>query len=181
VNAARSARTGIQRRGRAVEKAGMQSAELAEALVGATADVFSTMLSTQLHVERFFDDPEPLWPAEVSAFIAFSGVLRGCVALHASRAQCRDFTARLLCADLDSIKSDEELRDAVGEIANMIAGNVKRVLARHGPIEIGLPAVALGSREPVRMSGAVGVVVPLSDYTGTFHVELVIASEAHPG
>lgn len=155
----------------------MENAELAEVVVGAATDVFSTMLSTELHVEPFFENREPLQRAEVTAFISFTGVLTGCVALHASREQCRDFTARLLGAELDSIKTDEELRDAVGEIANMIAGNVKRVLVRQGSIDIGLPAVSLGPGSPVRMSGGLGVVVPLGDYTGTFHVELVVATD----
>jgi len=155
----------------------MQNAELAQILVAAAGDVFSTMLSTDLHVESFFENPEPLRSAEVVAFVSYAGALKGCVAICASREQCRDFTARLLGAELDSIKTDVELRDAIGEIANMIAGNVKRELLRLGPIEIGLPAVSLGSGAAVRMGGGFGLVVPLSDYTGTFHVELVIASD----
>jgi chemotaxis protein CheX len=153
----------------------MQHAELAGILVQATADVFGTMLSTELHVEPFFESGEALRSGEMTAYIRFEGSLTGCLALHASREQCRDFTARLLGAELDSIKTDEDLRDAVGEIANMIAGNVKRALVGQGPIDIGLPGVALGSGLPAVVSGGSGVVVPLCDYTGTFHVELVIA------
>lgn len=153
----------------------MQMAELARILEAATADVFGTMLATQLEVAQPFENPEPFLEAEVTGFIGLSGAFRGYVALHASREQSRDFTARLLGAELDSIGRDDELRDAVGEIANMIAGNVKRELAGQGGIAISLPSVALQLRSPMRVPQAHGVVLPLSDYTGQFHVELVVA------
>jgi chemotaxis protein CheX len=155
----------------------MQMEELARILEAATADVFGTMLATQLDVAPPFENPQPFLEAEVTGFIGLSGAFRGYVALHASREQSRDFTARLLGAELDSIATDDELRDAVGELANMIAGNVKRDLVRQGGIDISLPSVALTVRSPMRVPDARGVVVPLSDYTGQFHVELVIAGE----
>jgi chemotaxis protein CheX len=153
----------------------MQTEQLARILEAATADVFGTMLATDLHVDACFENPEPLLPAEVTGVIRFAGAVRGCVALHAGREQCRDFTARLLGADLDSIRSDDELRDAVGEIANMIAGSVKRELVGLGRVDIGLPSVSLSATSTARAQEGRGVVVPLSDYTGRFHVELVVS------
>jgi chemotaxis protein CheX len=144
-------------------------------LEAAASDVFGTMLATQLEVSPPFENPEPFLEAEVTGFIGLSGAFRGYVALHASREQSRDFTARLLGAELDSIRSDDELRDAIGEIANMIAGQVKRELVRQGGIDISLPSVALTLRSPMRVPDARGVVVPLCDYTGPFHVELVVS------
>lgn len=153
----------------------MQTQQLARILEAATADVFGTMLASDLHVDPCFENPEPLLPAEVTGVIRFAGAFRGCVALHAAREQCRDFTARLLGADLDSIRTDDELRDAVGEIANMIAGKVKRELVGLGQVDIGLPSVSLAPASAARAQEGRGVVVPLSDYTGKFHVELVVA------
>jgi chemotaxis protein CheX len=154
----------------------MQLDHLARILEAATQDVFGTMLDTALHVEAPFENSRPLLPAEVTGLIGLGGAFRGCVALHVGREQCRDFTARLLGAPLDSIRGDAELRDAVGELANMIAGNVKRELLRLGSIDIGLPSVSFGAEASPRMPGSRGVVVPLSDYTGRFHVELVVAA-----
>jgi chemotaxis protein CheX len=152
----------------------MRIEELARILEAATADVFGTMLATDLEVSPAFENPEPFLEAEVTGFIGLSGAFRGYVALHASLEQSRDFTARLLGAGLDTVGSDEELRDAVGEIANMIAGNVKRELVRHGGIDITLPSVSLRTRAAMNVPDARGVVVPLTDYTGRFHVELVV-------
>ena len=153
----------------------MRIEELARILEAATADVFGTMLATDLEVDAPFENPEPFLDAEVTGFIGLSGGFRGYVALHASREQSRDFTARLLGAQLDSIGTDDELRDAVGEIANMIAGNVKRELVRHGGVDISLPSVSLAQHSALRVPDARGVVVPLADYTGRFHVELVVS------
>jgi chemotaxis protein CheX len=151
----------------------MRSDELGRILEAATVDVFATMLRTQLDVGPLFENQSPFLEAEVTSFVGLAGAFSGYVALHASREQCRDFTARLLDAPLDTIETDHEIRDAVGEIANMIAGNVKRELLTLGSVEIALPAVSFTPKADLQVKGGRGVVLPLGDYTGLFHVEVV--------
>jgi chemotaxis protein CheX len=50
---------------------------------------------------------------------------------------------------------EADVRDALGEIANMIAGNVKALLPE--PCSISLPAVALGSDDTVSVQGTTPV------------------------
>lgn len=50
---------------------------------------------------------------------------------------------------------EADVRDALGEIANMVAGNVKALLPE--PCHISLPAVALGSDDTVSVPGTTAV------------------------
>ena len=59
--------------------------------------------------------------------------------------------ARALLGDLDgdSVSSDEDVFDAVGEITNLIAGNVKVLLADRANIRVGVPLAMRGRVLPL--------------------------------
>ena len=102
------------------------------------------------------------------------------VSIHVTRSQATDFTARLVGVDVEEITSEDEIRDAVGEITNMLAGNVKTALATMGVVEIALPTVVMTPKAELRVRGARGVAVPFDDYTGVFHVEVVLSDGGEP-
>ena len=53
--------------------------------------------------------------------------------------------AKMLGMEPAEIGDDAEIRDAMGEVANMIAGSVKNALVRQGTaMEIAVPTVAVG-------------------------------------
>jgi chemotaxis protein CheX len=155
----------------------MQGEELSQILSGAVRDVFQTMLGTDLEIFDAYADLSPFVESEVTGFIPLTGSMTGYVSIHASREQCRDFTARLIGCDLEEIESDADIGDAVGEIANMIAGSVKSGLVSTGAIEIALPTVSLTPKASLRVQGGSGWVVPVADYTGEFQVEIVVGTE----
>lgn len=146
----------------------------AEIVKDAAHEVFLTMLGTELHVEEPFADDDPLIDSEVTGIIGLGGYMTGSVSIHVGQEQARDFTARLVGADVDDITSNDDIRDAVGELANMLAGAVKTALTTDGEVEIALPVVSMGKAE-LAVRGGKGVVVPFEDYTGRFHVELVLS------
>lgn len=89
----------------------------------------------------------------VTSFVHIDGAWHGAVML-----QCPMALASLLTSTMfqsgDSPGADD-VRDALGEIANMVAGNVKALLPE--PCAISLPAVALGSDYQVSVVGATPV------------------------
>jgi chemotaxis protein CheX len=68
----------------------------------------------------------------------------------------------------------EDAKDAIGEIANMVAGGLKVAMAGEGKIiELALPTTVIGnSIRTSGLSGASRVVVPFSSPMGRFAIEL---------
>ncbi len=149
----------------------METKEAADVIKSATSDVFGTMLSTTLKAGDVIEDETPFFQSEVTALIGIAGGLTGYVSVHCNDQQARSFTARFLGMDENEVESTDDIRDAMGELVNMIAGNVKTLL--NGAIEISLPTVVMTPKPDMRVKGAAGVLVPFDDPTGTFHVEMI--------
>lgn len=118
-------------------------------------------------------DPVGVWSASVSVSGGWSGMVT--VELTADVARTLTRTMLALPADVpDDELGDADVADAVGELVNMVGGNVKSLMP--GPSALSLPSVAAGraafpsevhevarvdvtwAGEPVR----VGVHVPLA-------------------
>jgi chemotaxis protein CheX len=109
--------------------------------------VFTTMLG--LNVEPY---PMP-WvrpPDMVGSAVYFAGKWRGAVVLECTRRQACTFAQRLMSIGTPEA-IDEDVRDALGELANMLAGNLKSVLP-HGVV-LSMPSVIEGSDYSLRICG----------------------------
>ena len=154
----------------------MRSERAAKLIEKANLEVFTMMLGTDLGVQPVFRDPQPFQQSEVTGLIGFAGAMGGYVSIHCSHSQAAEFTARLLGADADEALTVDDIRDAIGEIINIVAGTVKRELGSEDPIEIALPTVVMSAKPDMRVRAQTGVVVPFEDPSGVFHVELVMES-----
>jgi chemotaxis protein CheX len=74
--------------------------------------------------------------------------------------------------DVDAL--NEDVKDAIGEIANMVAGNLKIAFAGDDlKIELAIPSTIIGQSYRVGgMLGAKRVAVPFAMESGQFLVEL---------
>jgi chemotaxis protein CheX len=77
----------------------------------------------------------------VTACVQIVGAWRGAVVLRCSLPLARVLSEQMFQADEPLTLA--ELRDAIGELANVIGGNVKALFP--GPSQISLPAVAVGT------------------------------------
>lgn len=102
----------------------------------------------------------PLAPAEAgSPPTQGSGGLTGCVQIDgawngAVLLECPTALARQLAGELFRTAGEttaEEVRDTIGELTNMLAGNIKALLPE--PSRISLPAVAEGGDYDLRIMG----------------------------
>lgn len=84
--------------------------------------------------------PAPVRPGPViQAAIAIHGAWEGAVEVRLSPALARLAAAEMCGAAADTL-ADDQVRDAVGEVANMIGGNLKGLVP--APARLGLPLVA---------------------------------------
>jgi len=109
--------------------------------------VFQTMLNLEIV------PAEVEWatrPDTLTAAIYFAGTWKGAVLLECSRTQAFEFTHRLMAIEPPATINDD-VRDTMGELANMLAGNLKSVLP-HG-IGLSMPSVVEGTDYSLRICG----------------------------
>lgn len=156
----------------------MDSERAAELIRDTVVEVFSTMLGSDLEIGDPIDDDDPLMPAEVVSMVGLSGAVSGSLALQCDREHARDLTARFLGADGQEIASLDDVRDAVGELVNMIGGNLKTAMASDAPVELTLPTVVTTPKTEIKIPSIFGVAVPFRDHYGEFFVEFAMAAKA---
>ena len=132
------------------------------------SDIFQTMLD--LSIESASD----VWSADldlVTAVVHFAGAWKGAVLLECTPDQAFDYTAKMTGVPKPSTM-DDDVRDALGELANVVAGNLKSVL-KPG-VSLSMPSVVEGSRFTVHICGG-NIVSRLvfTDGVGPFWVALV--------
>jgi chemotaxis protein CheX len=112
-------------------------------LVEVTKDIFSTMLDrTAEFGEPTFSGPQPT--ANVVATVGFAGTLSGYVSLCVSYEAALEIAQALLGSDAE--EAPAHVRDAAGEMANMIAGSVRTAMADRGEtLGISTPIVTVGT------------------------------------
>ena len=81
-------------------------------------------------------------PIEWSGAVSVTGGWQGTVTVELGARAAADLTARMLALPEDEPAADADVADAVGELVNMIGGNVKSLMP--GPSVLSLPAVAAG-------------------------------------
>ena len=100
----------------------------------------------------------PLEPGTTAPAASDESTVTGCVhidgAWHgAVMLTCNEDLAVRLAGELfqSESPSSDEIRDAIGEITNMLAGNIKAMLPE--PSQISLPTVALGADYDLKVVG----------------------------
>jgi len=107
---------------------------------------------------------------DVSGVIGFSGDAAGCVVLHFSFDVASKLATRF--AGIDITPQHPDFADAIGELANMVAGGAKAQFDGLN-ISISLPNVIVGENHSVSASKvAPRIVIPCDTEVGQFHVEI---------
>jgi chemotaxis protein CheX len=93
----------------------------------------------QMQLEPAVADQASNDPTDLIASIAFSGAWEGEVVATLSEALARRMAGAMLASEPDEL-TREDMLDAVGEIVNMLGGNVKALMPP--PCQLSLPRVA---------------------------------------
>jgi chemotaxis protein CheX len=115
---------------------------------GATREIFSTM--AQLEVISLEDVNDIIdKEATISGVIGTVGVtgkMNGNVYLNFSTKLARDITGRILGSDPATV-ANEEIGDVVGELTNMVTGNLKSKMTDQGyNCVLSIPSVMVGDK-----------------------------------
>ncbi len=146
--------------------------------VDAIRNLFGTMLQTEVAFDRpeLSDGTEP--GHDVSAIVGFTGRITGAVVLGFSQAVAEALVERFTANRFEMGHPD--FADAVGELANMVAGGAKAALDTEG-VSISCPSVIIG-RHWVRQPRQRVLRIPCRSESGAFIAEVCLkaASELNP-
>jgi chemotaxis protein CheX len=139
--------------------------------VNAVRNVFSTMVKVPTEIERPIIKGAPGASYDVSSIIGFSGDVVGSVVVSFQLEAAKKLVAAFAQMELEVNTPD--FADALGELANMIAGNAKKDLGCNA--NISTPSVIVGAGHHVaRLSDVPTLVVPCKTPVGDFAVEVSI-------
>jgi len=112
----------------------------------------------------------------VSGIVGLAGTHRGMLSIHAPDKVAMAITTCFLGMEIDSI--NEDVKDAIGELANMLAGSIKSVLSENGKdIQLSIPSAVHGQEYSIEcLAESDWVIVPFTIPQGEFLVELQLKS-----
>lgn len=142
-------------------------APFAETTVQVVEEVFMTMLSSDVHESSEHDAGHS---ADVTAAIFFNGEWKGATYIECTREQAMMFAERLMDITRPA-EIDSDTRDALGELVNMIGGNLKAALPKG--VSLSLPCVLEGKGHSFHVCKVnESFRIPFSGPFGTFSVNV---------
>jgi chemotaxis protein CheX len=117
--------------------------------IDVSKSVFKEFIGSDLTADRpYFVDINAALDWDISAIIGLTGEARGAVVISMKKELALKLTDILTGAS--HVDLDDEVVDAVGEIVNIIAGNVKKNLEDAFRLVISLPTIVQGQEHAIK-------------------------------
>ena len=125
---------------------------LTEVSVEMVAEIVKSVFLTMMDLEVVPSEVPSIPTGErLTSFVQLTGEWNGAVMFECTRHQACQLAGRILGMDAPEAV-DDDVRDMLGELANMIAGNLKCTLAPG--IRVSIPSVTDGTDYSLRVCGA---------------------------
>jgi len=147
----------------------------AQDIAEATQEIFSSMVMLEVSPGEPFKRADSNLANSISGIIGLAGEIKGMLAIHLPDKAALAITTAFLGMDVEEI--DEDVCDAVGELANMLGGSMKTILDPGGSkVQLSMPSAIHGEEYAVDcLANAESVAVPFAFAGQTFMVELQIS------
>lgn len=134
--------------------------EVRKTIADITKGVFSTMVMLDVTDEAPLDEPVLTFHDTVTSMVGLAGSHSGILAIHCPKNLALQVTSNMLGMDVTEV--DEDVNDAMGEIANMVGGDVKHIFSPKGAdINLSIPTVIYGNDYALEsISSAESLVMP---------------------
>ena len=114
---------------------------------------------------------------DVSGIIGLTGQVRGSLALSFSEQCIVKIVSNMLGEEIKTINGD--IKDAVGEITNMVSGAARKKLEQEGlSLTAAIPTVVSGKQHSIsHVMGGPSIVIPFETEHGPFVVDVCMGKE----
>lgn len=127
-----------------LSEASLSEESIRSSIVEITKGVFSTMVMLDVADEAPLSEPVVSFHETMTSMVGLAGTYSGVLAIHSPKALALKITSNMLGMEVTDIS--EDVNDAMGEIANMIGGDVKHIFSPKGAdINLSIPTVIYGS------------------------------------
>ena len=158
--------------------AGIAEQDLAGYVIHATKEVFNTMVMMEVADSYPLQEPVTRFHCSVTSMVGLAGTYTGILSVHCPQPLAIKVTSNMLGMDVDEM--NEDVSDALGEIANMLGGYVKQVLSKGGlDINLSIPTVISGEEYTLNaMADSDCVIIPFIYEGERFLVGLKLQKES---
>lgn len=141
-------------------------------IIESTEEVFNTMIFMEATTEGCMTEGHESIFSHFSAMIGLSGDLMAMISIHCDAYIAMDIAGAMLETEFDEV--DADVKDALGEVANMLAGGLKsRCLDDNIDVTLAIPTTVMGKgysiSSPKRSNR---VVIPFDLVQGKFYVDV---------
>ncbi|KIH77582.1 chemotaxis protein CheX [Geoalkalibacter ferrihydriticus] len=146
--------------------------DLKPLIVTATRCVFSTMLMLEVKPDPEDASTEAAFKGGITGMLGFSGDFSGMLSLHCPAEVATGITGSFLGMEIEEI--DNDVKDAIGEMVNMLTGSLKEGLAHVGQdIRLAIPTTIVGRSFRIASQKAENrICIPFTLDEGRFFVEV---------
>ncbi len=146
-------------------------------IIESTREIFSSMIMLEVAAGEPYKNKKSVQINSISGIIGLAGNIKALLAIHLPTDTALAVTTAFLGLDVEEI--NEDVRDAIGELANMLGGSVKTALDPKGSeIILSLPTAVSGEEYSIdTLADAEEIMVPFQLEGKTFTVELQIAPD----
>jgi chemotaxis protein CheX len=117
---------------------------IVEDIISCTNEVFATMIPMEIKTDGSFYQKEDMIATDVISLVSFTGEHSGVIAVFGSKEIALKITSNMLGIEVSKI--DQDVKDAMGELTNMIAGTIKnKVFETFGAMHLSVPIVIAGA------------------------------------
>ncbi len=118
--------------------------DIATTVTDSLIDVFDMMLSMELQLSE--DDTLSLnTEKRIVGSVSMAGRVMGCINIEVTQAFSKKMTAAMLDIEEDNIEGDEEVKDVIREMCNIVGGNLKSAFCDVGLLcELSPPSFTTG-------------------------------------
>jgi chemotaxis protein CheX len=146
--------------------------DFAKKIINSTEEIFNTMVFMPITAQEPLAQGEEVLDCHVSAMIGLSGSFTSMLSIHCPGQVGMAITGEMLGMEVEDI--DDDVKDTLGEISNMVAGGIKESFAADNvDLELSIPTTVTGKSYTVTSpSKSNRVVIPFELEPGRFFVEI---------
>jgi chemotaxis protein CheX len=148
--------------------------QLVNAFIDGVQKTLSTMAMTESSPKKAFVEKDFEAKGDVSGMIGMvSGNMKGTITISFGKDAIFKILENMLGEDYSEI--NDEVRDAVGELTNMIYGTAKTTLNELGyNFEMAIPTVITGAHQITNYHKGATLVIPFEMGDLGFHIEITV-------
>jgi chemotaxis protein CheX len=147
-------------------------AKFIDPFISATLNVLETMAFTKAEAGKPYLKKDQIASGDVSGVIGLTGEVSGTFSVSYTEKSILAIVSNMLGEEMKEL--NEEIKDAVGEITNMISGQARQELDRLGrSLQAAIPTVILGKNHTITHVTAYPIIaIPFSTSSGGFCIEV---------